>query len=166
MRSLIVAAVVLISLGACSEQNATSNPPEASCASESPIGEVSFGTGSALIDTAEGSQIVKIEIADSPEERALGLMNRPSLGDDCGMAFLFFAESSGGFWMKNTLIPLSIAFFDEQGEVLKLLDMDPCEADPCTVYDPGASYWGALEVNRGAFDEWGVAEGDRITINQ
>ncbi len=82
------------------------------------------------------------------------------------MVFMFFEESSGGFWMKNTLIPLSIAFFDEQGTILRILDMDPCERDPCPTYDPDTSYWGALEVNRGAFEDWGISEGDRITITQ
>jgi uncharacterized membrane protein (UPF0127 family) len=44
------------------------------------------------------------------------------------------------------------------------MDMEPCEEDPCPVYDPGVSYWGALEVNQGAFDRLGVEEGDRITV--
>jgi uncharacterized membrane protein (UPF0127 family) len=81
------------------------------------------------------------------------------------MVFLFFEPFSGGFYMKNTFIPLSIAYFDEDGKILKILDMDPCEEDS-TLYDPGVSYSGALEVNQGAFDRLGVEEGDRITLTR
>jgi hypothetical protein len=93
-------------------------------------------------------------------------MHRESLDDDAGMIFMFFEEQQGGFWMKNTLIPLSIAFFDANGEILRIMDMRPCEADPCPVYDPEVTYMGALEVNQGAFDRWGVEEGDTILLNQ
>jgi hypothetical protein len=62
--------------------------------------------------------------------------------------------------MKDTLIPLSAAFLDRDGRVLRILDMEPCEADPCPVYDPGVSYVAAVEANRGAFERLGVAVGD------
>ena len=52
------------------------------------------------------------------------------------------------------------------GTILRILDMEPCEADPCEIYDPGVSYRSALEVNQGAFAQWGVAEGDRLTLEQ
>jgi uncharacterized membrane protein (UPF0127 family) len=66
--------------------------------------------------------------------------------------------------MKDTLIPLSIAFYSVDGRILKILDMEPCKADPCPLYDPGVSYRGALEVNQGAFAGWGISEGDRLRI--
>ena len=68
--------------------------------------------------------------------------------------------------MKDTLIPLSVAFFDEDGRILEILDMEPCppETDPCPVFEPGVSYLGALEVNQGAFEEAGVEVGDMIEI--
>ena len=66
--------------------------------------------------------------------------------------------------MKNTLIPLSIAFADAEGTIVSILDMEPCEADPCEIYDPGVPYRSALEVNQGAFDDWGVQVGDRLTL--
>jgi uncharacterized protein len=86
--------------------------------------------------------------------------------EDAGMLFLFPAEHSGGFWMKNTLIPLSIAFVDADGRIVRILDMEPCRADPCPIYDPSVAYRSALEVNRGAFAEWGVVEGDRLTLER
>jgi uncharacterized protein len=117
------------------------------------------------IETAEGGEVVvPVEIADSPEERQVGLMNRESLPEDAGMIFLFDQDEDGGFWMKDTLIPLSIAFADADGTIVSILDMEPCEADPCEIYEPGVSYRSALEVNQGAFSRWGVQEGDRLTL--
>ncbi len=119
------------------------------------------------IETARGEEVlVAVEVADSEDERQVGLMHRESLPDDAGMIFVFEDEIRGGFWMKNTLIPLSIAFADSDGTILRILDMEPCEADPCEIYDPGVAYRNALEVNQGAFASWGVEEGDRLTLEQ
>jgi len=118
------------------------------------------------IETDGGPVEVAVEIADSDEEREVGLMNRESLAEDAGMLFVFEEDVDFGFWMKNTLIPLSIAFADADGEIVRILDMEPCEADPCRVYDPEASYRTALEVNQGAFADWGVAEGDRLIYDR
>ena len=130
-----------------------------------PSSSPTFRRGTAIIETNDGPVLVKIEVADTPEQRALGLMHRESLDDDAGMVFVFFEDTSGGFWMKNTLIPLSIAFFDGTGKIVKILDMDPCDADPCPTYDPGTTYRGALEVNQGAFEDWGVEAGDQIRVS-
>jgi uncharacterized protein len=116
------------------------------------------------IATAEGEVTVEVEVADSPSERRVGLMNRASLDGDAGMAFLFEGPTDGGFWMKDTLIPLSIAFWDEEGRIVAILDMQPCESDSCPVYDPGVPFVGALEVNQGFFDRRGVRVGDRIEM--
>lgn len=124
----------------------------------------SFAHAAALIDTRDGSVLVRVDVAQTEEARARGLMFRKSLPEDHGMVFIWFEEHSGGFWMKNTLIPLSIAFFDDDGKILQILDMDPCREEPCPVYDPGVPYYGALEVNQGMFKKWGVREGDRITL--
>ena len=67
--------------------------------------------------------------------------------------------------MKDTLIPLSIAFWDGRGRIVRILDMTPCRADPCPTYDPRVAYRGALEVNRGAFKRWGVQRGDRVRLS-
>ena len=120
-----------------------------------------------LIQTERGEEVaVEVEIADTQEEREIGLMQRESLPEDAGMIFLFEEETSGGFWMKNTLIPLSIAFTAADGTILRILDMEPCEADPCEIYDPGVFYASALEVNQGAFASWGVEEGDLLSLEQ
>jgi uncharacterized protein len=105
-----------------------------------------------------------VEVADTPAEHEQGLMGRATLPADAGMAFVFSEEHSGPFWMKDTLIPLSIAFYAGDGRILKILDMEPCDADPCPLYDPKVAYRGALEVNQGAFAGWGISAGDRLRI--
>ena len=116
------------------------------------------------IETGGETVTVPVEIAETASERELGLMHREELPSKAGMVFLFDEDQTAGFWMKNTLIPLSIAFYDAEGQIVRILDMEPCPADPCTVYEPGVAYRGALEVNKGAFRSWGVEAGDRITL--
>ena len=129
------------------------------------VSEAGFLQKTAIIETSDEPVMLTVEVAETDEDRAQGLMGRTSLPDDHGMVFIFFEEHLGGFWMKDTLIPLSIAFFGQDGEILEILDMTPCKSDPCPSYDPDVPYWGALEVNRGAFDDWGVSVGDRIRMN-
>lgn len=126
-----------------------------------------FSTGTASI-TSGTSLIheVAVQIADESHEHAYGLMYRRWLAEDKGMAFLFGGETSSSFYMKNTLIPLSIAFWDSAGRIVRIMDMEPCEADPCPLYDPETSYVGALEVNQGAFEARGVSEGDLISVTE
>jgi uncharacterized membrane protein (UPF0127 family) len=133
---------------------------------ESEPSRPTFSSGQAEITGPRGRVVLSVEIAETDEQRQFGLMFRESLPRNAGMAFVFPDEVSGGFWMKNTLIPLSIAFYDKGGRILEILDMDPCRADPCRTYDPGVAYRGALEVNQGAFDEWGVRVGDRIRLHR
>jgi uncharacterized membrane protein (UPF0127 family) len=87
------------------------------------------------------------ELAMTPAQRSLGLMNRKGAPKD-GMLFVFPDATSGGFWMKNTLVPLTIVFFDSSGKRVRKLSMTPCRKDPCTIYDPGRSYRFALELRR------------------
>jgi uncharacterized protein len=119
-----------------------------------------------VIETSSGEVTVEVEVADDQGERAQGLMGRTELAPDAGMVFLFPDATRGAFWMKNTLIPLSIAFYDEDGRILRILDMEPCRQNPCPVYDPEVAYRGALEVNQGAFARWNVREGDRVRLEQ
>ncbi|MBI4260287.1 MAG: DUF192 domain-containing protein [Actinobacteria bacterium] len=93
-------------------------------------------------------------------------MGRTDLARDRGMVFLFEGPTTGSFWMKDTLIPLQIAFWDEDGRIVSILSMEPCEEDPCPLYSPGASYVGALEVNAGALSEAGVEEEDRVALER
>ena len=119
-----------------------------------------------LIETSDGEVTVEVEVADDQGERAQGLMGRTELAPDAGMVFLFPEPTRGAFWMKDTLIPLSIAFYDDDGRILRILDMEPCRRDPCRLYDPEVEYRGALEVNQGAFARWNVGEGDRVRLEE
>jgi uncharacterized protein len=120
----------------------------------------------AVIETMGDEVTVHVEVADTRAERGHGLMGRRELPDDAGMVFVFPTTSTSAFWMKNTLIPLSIAFYDESGTIVRILDMEPCTLEPCLLYDPEASYRGALEVNRGAFERWGVHAGDVLRLER
>lgn len=114
------------------------------------------------IDTDDGEVRVDVKIAVESPDRQRGLMNVEELADGTGMIFIFEEERRGGFWMKNTLIPLDIAYANEDGEILAILSMEPCEADPCPAYDSGEEYLTALEVPQGWFEQVGVSEGDRL----
>jgi hypothetical protein len=122
-------------------------------------GGVTFPHADAVIATGHGSVELRVEVASTDAQRAQGLMNRRRLAPKAGMVFLFAQPTRTQFWMKETLIPLSIAFYDRSGRILRILDMAPCRADPCPVYDAGVAFRGALEVNRGAFRRWGVKRG-------
>jgi hypothetical protein len=95
-------------------------------------------------------------------------MNRRSMPADNGMLFVFPGTLRGGFWMKNTLIPLSIAFMASDGEDWKIVDiieMAPCppEQQSCPIYEPDADYDAALEMNKEWFPRHGVPEGAAVT---
>ena len=109
-------------------------------------------------------ELDRLELADTPEERARGLMGRTELGADDGMLFAFPEPATGPFWMKDTLIPLSIAFWGEDGRIDTILEMTPCEADPCETYPADAPYMFALEMPQGWFDGHGVEVGDRADV--
>jgi len=78
------------------------------------------------------------------------------------MVFVYAEDVTGAFWMKNTLIPLDIAFANASGRIVRILQMAPCRTDPCRLYDPRAAYRTALEVNAGSFRRWNVRVGDRL----
>lgn len=151
-------------------KESTAEPPEESTGDRAgdPTGEPTpdpaevlppterFPTRQVVLESGDTRVPLAVHVAAEPEARRRGLMGREDLPERAGMLFLFPEEHTGGFWMKNTLIPLSIAYFDADGRVRRVLGMEPCEADPCPSYDPEVAYHGALEVNQGAFDELGL----------
>lgn len=154
--ALLVAMVAIGSCGYYDDEPTRSGGPNAPA----------FETAAVVIETGDEPVLVNAEVAQTPRQRQHGLMNRADLDAGAGMIFIFFEPSTTGFWMKNTLVPLSIAYFGRNGEILRILDMKPCKEDPCPSYEPGVTYYGALEVNQGAFTEWGVEEGDIVRMNQ
>ncbi len=131
-----------------------------------PSPAISFPYATALLDNGEESTLVTVEVAETPEQRDLGLSGRTSLEEDRGMAFVFFEEREQGLPAPDTTFPLSVAYFDAEGTILRIMDMEPCEPGPCETDDPGVAYMAALEVNQGAFEEWDISEGDRIQLTR
>lgn len=85
------------------------------------------------------------ELALTSAQRQRGLMQRRKAPVD-GMLFVFPYATSGGFWMKNTLVPLRIVFYDSRGRAVRTMTMTPCREDPCKIYDPQRQYRFALEL--------------------
>lgn len=115
---------------------------------------------------AGGTARVDARVAAAPEQLRRGLMHVPELPDGTGMLFDFGEERTGGFWMKDTLVPLDIAFADADGTIRAVLTMTPCEADPCPTYDPEVPYTMALEVPAGWFERNGIRPGDRLVVDR
>ena len=111
------------------------------------------------IELSAGMHRIEAEVASNNAERATGLMSRPSMPIHRGMLFVFPEAGVQCFWMKNTLIPLSIAFLDDSGVIVQIADMQPqsldnhCSAKPVRF---------ALEMNAGWFKSRGLAAGARI----
>lgn len=144
-----------------------SEPGKGSVTREDPV--VPLNTGMVRVETHQDTFGLSVEIAETPEQRAIGLMERQALPEDEGMLFLFPEEQpdSAAFYMFRTLIPLSIAFLDSAGRIVSILDMEPCDrpvAAWCDRYPPGMPYHAALEVNQGLFGARGVGLGDRIVL--
>jgi uncharacterized protein len=127
---------------------------------------VTFPRATVRIDTGRRTVTVRVEVARTRAQVTQGLMGRRSLAPNAGMLFLFPRPTRARFWMKDTPIPLSIAFADARGRIVRILDMRPCRSEPCPLYDPGVAMRSALEVNRGAFVRWGVRRGARITVRR
>ena len=106
-----------------------------------------------------GAHAIRAEVADTPETLREGLMDRDRLADSHGMLFILGAPDIYCFWMKNTRIPLSIAFVDAAGRIESIQDMQPQSLDPHCSARPVAA---ALEMNQGWFGRAGVRAGDTV----
>ena len=121
-------------------------------------------SGTVRIGASDGESVeVEVEVADDMDEMSRGLMGRTALAGDAGMLFVYPEERELSFWMKDTLVPLSIAFMDSEGRIVDIQDMKALDDRPphYTSAEP-ARY--ALEVNEGFFDERGVEVGDRARL--
>ena len=112
-----------------------------------------------ILNSAGERVPVQVEIANTPAKRERGLMERTALAEDAGMLFIFSQEQPLSFWMKNTLIPLSIAYIDAQGRIVDIQDMQPLDETPHPSATP-AQY--ALEVNQGFFAQRGIEVGNAL----
>jgi uncharacterized membrane protein (UPF0127 family) len=160
--AIVVFALVVV---ACSNDGddgtATSPPPEqtiTTVASSTTVdGSIVLPPrldGFEVDEVAVGDRRLLLAIADRPDLRAQGLMGVEDLGDLDGMLFYWRHEAGGGFWMKDTLIPLDIVWFLEDGTFAGRASMVPCVEDPCPTYSPGAGvdYRYAIESAPGGLD--------------
>jgi len=144
----MLALVMLASLAACGGD-------EPSTPSTAPDHIVRFpGAGTAL----------HVRVSDSDAERAQGLMGVNDLPSDEGMAFVWEEPVESTFWMKDTPIPLSIAFVGADDRIVTIAEMTPCRSEPCPTYAASAPFVLAIEANRGYYAEAGISEGDRALL--
>jgi uncharacterized protein len=111
-------------------------------------------------------QRFSVELATDDASREHGLMMRTALAPDHGMLFVFSYQAPQGFWMKNTLIPLDILYFDTDRRLVSAqLNVQPCKADPCPVYPSDAPARYVLELSAGTAKRLGVQVGDELKID-
>lgn len=108
--------------------------------------------------------MITVEVALTPAQITQGLKYRRKLPESQGMIFIFSQPTVVGFWMKDTLIPLSIAFIDREGRIIDILDMEP--DDGKISHLPSGPYLYALEMNRGWFERNNIRVGDRVDLGQ
>lgn len=128
---------------------------------------LTFDTTSLMIVSDGDTVRITAEIAGDADRRAYGLMERPGLPPGHGMIFVYPEpqDSAAAFYMYRTLIPLDIAFLDDEGRILSIRAMEPCRTpNPrlCPRYGPGEPFSAALEMNLGFFERHGVGVGDRV----
>jgi uncharacterized membrane protein (UPF0127 family) len=131
---------------------------------------VEFDSAAARIVTETDTIRLRVDVADTDDRRAYGLMERAQLPEYQGMIFVYEEEQGpdNPFWMYRTLLPLDIAFLDDAGRIVAIRAMEPCPSpNPqlCRRYAPGVPYWSALEVGEGRLEQWGIEPGDRVIID-
>jgi uncharacterized membrane protein (UPF0127 family) len=110
-------------------------------------------------------QRFSVELAETREKQALGLMFRDSMPLDHGMLFTFPNEALRSFWMKNTLIPLDIIYFSEELELVSVANAKPCRVQQCPAYPSTGPAKYVLELNSGLASELGLEAGDVMTLD-
>ena len=115
--------------------------------------------GLRTIQMKVGIYSIQAEVADNPDLREVGLMNRTSLPTNSGMLFIFERKAGNCFWMKNTKLPLSIAFIADDGKIVNIEEM---QADTTNNHCPKAPIRYALEMNKGWFSERVIVPGNTI----
>ncbi len=148
VRRTIALATTAACLGACSAARCSASPPPST---------VRFaGSG--------GAATLRVDVARTPASWALGLMRQRFLPANQGELFQFDGLSNAPFWMKDTRIPLSIAFYGVGRRIVDLQDMQPCLQDPCPLYRSARPFVGAIEANQGYFLGHGIGVGDRVRV--
>ncbi len=129
-----------------------------------------FGSGTLVVEGVSGDTVSwPVMVAADRDSRRRGLMGVTDLDGWAGMVFVFDSDVTNGFWMKDTLIPLTVVYLDSEGHIVSATDMEPCPSGTaCPVYPPDGPYRMALEVSRGDLDRLGIGRGSilRLEISQ
>ena len=150
---------LLILLSSCT--SLTSTGKTVANASE----EIKQGQTLPVTATAEiGGKIIQLEVAQTPEQQAIGLMFRESLGDNQGMLFPFEYERNARFWMKNVPIALDMIFLNGDRIVGIEANVPGCNSTPCPIYGPKALVDGVIELRGGRAEELGIKVNNKILI--
>jgi uncharacterized membrane protein (UPF0127 family) len=185
MRRPVLLLVVLASLAACSGGGGAAAPPSGAStttlAALETVPSTSPETGPPEPDavTPEGFERVQATVtepdgtvcelclwlADDGDRRSQGLMSVTDLGAADGMAFVYQSPHSGNFWMKDTLLPLSIAFFGVDGTYLDAFDMEPCAEEPCDLYPTPDDFVVAIETTQGDLANLGIGAGSVLELS-
>lgn len=100
--------------------------------------------------TLPSGRVVQVEVMSTDEDRAMGLMFRPSLPQDRGLLFVFERIDFHGFWMKNCRFPIDMVWLDEERKVVHVAEsVPPCKSDPCPIYQPLRRAAYVVELNAG-----------------
>lgn len=115
--------------------------------------------------TLPSGRVLEVEVMVSAQDRAMGLMFRPSLPEDKGMLFIFERADFHGIWMKNCRFPIDIVWLDEERRIVHVAEgVPPCEADPCPVYEPLRRARYVLELNAGQAGREGATVGATVSF--
>ena len=167
MRLWIIGFVVVAGCGSVSVETTTSTSdglvPPTTIRSESPAAVPPQLESLDVATFQLDDRSLLLAIADTPQSRSSGLMFVADLDDLDGMLFSWRADTDGSFWMRDTLIPLDIAFFDADGRFVSKTTMTPCGTDECPRYGAGRPYRHAIEVAAGAFG-W-VGAGSQLDLS-
>lgn len=145
------------------QSTAPESTPEASDAPD--VRPAGFDTTLARATLPDGSVCeLCVWLADTASQRSQGLMFVTDLGPADAMAFRYPEPHTGSFWMKNTVLPLSIAFFAPDGAFVEAFEMEPCESDPCPSYPTPAGFSIAVEVPQGGLAELGLVDGSTLEL--
>jgi uncharacterized protein len=162
----VVVALLVVGFGACIATGAN-NPkdPELTESRIEGFGEIGFR----IVPAPNAADLTPTELcallAATESQRAQGLMRLTDLKGYPGMVFRFSADSSGGFYMRNTPMPLSIAWFGADGTFVSSADMAPCEdRGDCPIYGAAAPYRYALEVPQGGLAALGIGPGSKLEL--
>lgn len=162
LATVVVAFGVIAACGT-SQMSNTIDAPRAPTGFDRQVMRVSTGDSAGGIESVDRC----VWVADTSDTRRRGLMGVTTLGAADGMLFVQEQPTSGAFWMKDTLIDLSIAFFDQNGAFLDAKNMSPCRAsngNDCPRYQTPSNYVFALEVAQGDLAELGIRSASIITL--